>query len=525
MVTRKFGRVIALALASVMMFNGNYISTKAEENQTSTPVSATENGQTQTSTEINNMYVDELSNYYVNVPYNMQFTVRDFNNAEQTLTLTLAEPCSLMISFNSINAQFEQEKSNGGTQVSKDKLRFTMYSDANKLNKIKTMGSYDSQGYAGPYYLDAGTYYISVQSEAMLAGKDGVATAQYCIGAVIERSASNEQVVPSSYVTPNQLVMGGEVNGFVSEVYKTDYYTFTVDEPSLITIEIYRQNGKGTVRYDILDLQGSSLESASMSGTQQTTSIARYLPVGQYYFRVENGSTLSGISTNTVGEGGRMKYKMYKTIYDFEYKFIRKNNNNRYVTYDTKNVTNRELGLSFNPNFDAQTFGLVKSDVMKVTNDNLDLAWDKTFASGSREIKDKITENGTYYILAKDKAGNSIYKTIKITCMDTKAPGRPVVKKISTPKVKVKSKKSKKVTYKYKGYSTVSGTAEKNSKITLVVDYRNSSGISKTKTYKATTNSKGKFSVKTMILKKGYQITLTATDKAGNVSLEREKTI
>lgn len=487
-----FKRGLSLGLACVMLVGSvGYTDTAnkvyAEEVQ-------------QIGNEINNQYVDELDNYTINIPQGMQFNVRDYNNAEQMLTLTLSEPSSVMISINHANAQYEKTEEGKESKKESENLVFNMYSDSTKINQIKNLGSVGknkSQDYVGPYYLDAGTYYISVEGETSSKGDtSGITTGQYCIGAVIERGSSNEQSTPSTFENPNKVSMNTEFNGFASEVHKIDYYTFTVSKDSLVKLECLKQTGKGGVTVDIMDNKKIVKESISLSDIDNNT-LKVYLKQGQYYIRVTNNSSLDGDSSQTVGEGGKLKFILTNTIYKIDYKLSK-----------TK-VTNQPLSVTINTNIENAQVGIVKASRLNVTKDNLDVAWNRTErTSNNGELENCIDKNGTYYLLAKDNLGNSVYKQIKVSNIDTKKPAKPVVKK-----------------YK-RNTSTISGTAEKNSTVYLYIEYQSASYGIKTKSYKVKASSKGNWQVKkTIKLKKGYKITVTAKDAAGNISSERIVTV
>lgn len=474
--------MLASSVTGVMGTNNCIVNAEGEE-------------QAVISAEINNQYVDELDNYTVNIPSDMKFTVRDYSDSEQVLTLTLNEPCSLMLSVNSVQATFTKS---GDTTGKEENLVFNMYSDANKINQIKSIGSVgkgSEQTYVGPYYLDAGVYYISVIGEQQSKGVAGTTTGQFCIGAVIERSASNEQKVPSSFNNPNTVSLGEEFYGFASEVNKIDYYTFTVPTDSLVSLESMKQSGKGTVSVEILNSDKIECESLNLSNIKDST-INVYLKSGQYYIRVTNKSTLSGNTNNKVGEGGRLKFKLSNKIYDLK------------IKYSTTKITNVPISLTVDSNFNASSYAIVKSS--KMDFDDLNSSWDRYESKGNSngELKECISKNGTYYLLAKDKDNNIIYKKIKITNIDTKAPSKP---KIS----------------KYKVNTTkITGTAEAKSKITVKVNYTTKLGENKTKTYKTTTSKSKKWTIsKTLKLKKGYIIIVTAKDSAGNISLEKKVTV
>lgn len=451
-----------------------------------------------TSNEINNQYVDELDNYTINIPTDMKFAVRDYNNEEQMLTLTLSEPCSIMMSINHVNASYEIPQEGQESKKEPENLVFNMYSDSTKINQIKNMGSLGKnkeQTYLGPYYLDAGTYYISVEGERSSKGDaSGTTTGQYCIGAVIERSASNEQFAPSTFNNPNVVEIGTEFNGFASEVHKVDYYTFTVNKDCLLNLDCLKQSGSGSVDVEIMDNKKVVSTYATLSNIDEKV-LQTYLRKGQYYIRVTNKSNQSGSSSNAVGEGGKMKFIMTNMYYTLSYKLSK-----------TK-VTNQPITVTVNTNIEDAQVGIVKASKIEVTADNTESAWKRTDATSTNGIlQNCIESNGSYYILVKDRLGNTIYKKITIKNIDTKKPAKPVVKSY-----KRNSKK-------------VSGTAEKNSTVYVKVGYQTSMGY-KEKTYKAKVSSKGKWTVKTMKLKKGYTLTVTAKDAAGNISSEKVVTV
>jgi hypothetical protein len=113
-------------------------------------------------------------------------------------------------------------------------------------------------------------------------------------------------------------------------------------------------------------------------------------------------------------------------------------------------------------------------------------------SKGTFSVSIKVQKAGTKLtITAKDGAGN-VSKSASTTVIDVIPPSRPTINKVrSTDKV-------------------VTGKAEANSKVTVKVGSKTLGS--------ATANSKGKYSVKIAPQKKGTTISVTAKDKAGNVS-------
>ncbi|MBL5778664.1 hypothetical protein HV438_10455 [Bacillus sporothermodurans] len=123
----------------------------------------------------------------------------------------------------------------------------------------------------------------------------------------------------------------------------------------------------------------------------------------------------------------------------------------------------------------------------------------KASSKGSFSVKIKAQKAGSKLtISAKDKAGN-VSSGASVTVKDVIPPAKPTVNRVTN--------KSKVVT----------GKAEANS--TVTVKNRNKVLGS------AKASSKGTFSVKIKAQKAGTKLTITAKDKAGNVSVKVEKKV
>jgi hypothetical protein len=170
--------------------------------------------------------------------------------------------------------------------------------------------------------------------------------------------------------------------------------------------------------------------------------------------------------------------------YDF---YIDKTSPTVSYTKSITKVTNKDidLKLSINDNFAGLSYVNNVAAKKKVAYKSTDFV--KKY-SGQMKIK----KNGTYLILATDRAGNKISKKIRITNIDKVAPKKPMVNKVS------------------RNSKSVTGKAEKLSTIYL---YKNGNFMSK-----KTASSKGKFSLKILKQKKGTTLTVFSKDKAGNTS-------
>ena len=116
----------------------------------------------------------------------------------------------------------------------------------------------------------------------------------------------------------------------------------------------------------------------------------------------------------------------------------------------------------------------------------------KATSKGAFSTKIAVQKAGTKLVItAKDSAGN-VSTSVTVTVSDVVAPSKPTVNKVDDNDTKV------------------TGKAEANSTVNVKVGSKSLGA--------ATADSKGNYSVKIKVQKKGTTITVTAKDKAGNSS-------
>lgn len=217
--------------------------------------------------------------------------------------------------------------------------------------------------------------------------------------------------------------------------------------------------------------------------------LACYVTAGNYYYVTSrwNGSKVPMINTCYVGfmpseeriKVDTIKYSKDKTVAT--------------VTFD--------YDQEYLPSLLEGTLRVVKKNVAYTDLYNNDVWKTETRENALEKNSFKVTSNGTYTARIAG-GGNDAYFAMCTFDIEGLKDGSP-----STPKIN---------SYK-KGTKVISGTATKNTKITVKV-----SG----KSYKATVNSKGKWKVSVKSkLKKGQKVTAVIKTSAGTKSKTKTVTV
>lgn len=407
--------------------------------------------------------VDDISTYTDYIPNNISYSSQ-FITTEQILELKLDRPSSLLISLTGIDVYDYNSKSSA-------RLNVTIYKEKELLNKLYNLGNSSSATmYKGVYYMDPGTYYVRISPPSQ------ACYGSYKIGVIAQDSISSEIQIPSNKMNPNSIAVNSEFYGFLSETNTTDYYVFALDSSKLIDLSIYRLDGTGSATLQLLDSNYSKIQQLNISSQFGENKLTKFLLKGTYYIKVENSSSSGGGN--------------YKAVINAEnYKID--------VSKSTTKKTNTSIELYFDTNFNIYSGRLINANDYKVTAENM--ADNTTWRQGtSISSSATVSENGTYYIVLKDRDGYAVYTKYKVSNIDKNPP------------------KAANITYCKLGGTKVSGTGEKSSTVIIYVLYNG-----RTSQYQGKVNNKGKFSVKTSKLLRGSEVTIYIIDAAGNQSVEK----
>lgn len=431
-------------------------------------------------------YIDSISSYNTYVPKNIQYTYINGQGASSIIQFKLESCTAIKVSINNITAYGFT-----GGQREDTSIQASIYSDPSFVNKIQELGeaSKGSDLYSKVLYLDPGTYYIkSDQTSSTLEDT----TISYNVGIVGEASISNEQSFPSTYNNPNEIELNRRFKGFVSGINPVDWYRFKVDNEGMVKVSLNVLSGDMNAIVSLYNSLNDRLVQTDLAGSYNSINIERYLKKGIYYISIENtGSEYGGQVSGIVKCEG---YAIKAT----------KSNNAK---------TNKDIEVKLDYNFSPSAVVIVDGNKVKVTMSNKDSneVWSRAITDTSiLEIAGGnsflIKKNGNYVVLAKDSIGNTAYKKVSITNIDKKAPGKPVI---------TKAKRNTKYVY---------GKAEAGSKVTVkyTVTRVGKDGVSgiKSYTYKGKAKANQSFKIKTLKLRKGMKIYVTATDSVGNCSRE-----
>lgn len=348
-------------------------------------------------------------------------------------------------------------------------LRFNIFRDKELIYNVGNTQSLSCETTGivlNTRYLDAGTYYLGVEVPAGEATKSRVTTYSGALGLNImyQMGTDDETLEDSSVTNPNMLQMGQEMKGYLTDISSADYYKFTVETPSKVTISA-KMN---TTKPGIITLYDSNntaiVDKQSVTNNDTWSEVTKFLEAGDYYIRVAS-------------ETGRGSTSVRVSASEFDIKL-------------TTEVVKGAVRVNIDTVDNIQSMEYVKGvyGVGDINNSNV---WNKaTKINGTYFIP---REDGDYTVRVIDKNGIRYCNSVTVTGVDVIAPSKP------------------KISMAISGYDIIKGLAEPGSKI--IVNYGS-------KVYEAQANSSGIWQVKleNNYLKKGNDIRVTSIDSTGNES-------
>lgn len=440
------------------------------------------------STNASNIPVTETSDISVYsgfTPANMSFNTYNVGSAESMSKFEMTKDGIVMFKVTNYNVNL-MTMNGTTTTFAPVPITISIYMDAAKRNKVTEFQSIQSDYYVGPMYLEKGTYHVFIKSPTTTqttGATTSYITGTFQAGILAQYGSSTETIPVSSFNVPNVLYTGTQsFKTFVTDIAREDWWKFTVNSGAQYDFKFYRFSGKGVVNATILNSNKVSLAQTAIQDSYSEAYISLYLEPGTYYIQYASADKTSNI-------GGDITCEFEYNIYEID------------PTVSTTKKTKDDVTISLNANFPVSQSCLIKQKKVKnITENNKASAtvWNKAMFTGLDDIT--VSENGYYWLLAKDANNNVVYQKITIANIDKKAPSTPIITSCK------------------KGKKYVSGTGEKGSTAYVVITWTQD-GTQYKKTYKATVNKDtGKFKVNTRKLKYGYICEIYLKDKAGNQS-------
>lgn len=427
----------------------------------------------------------DISVYSGFTPSNMVFNTYNVGSQEMMNKFVMDKDGIVMFKVTNYNVNLMTINGTTTTTASAP-ITISIYMDSAKRNKVTEFQSIQSDYYVGPMYLEKGTYYTFIKSPTTTqttGASSSFITGTFQCGILAQYGSSTETIPVSSFNVPNTLYSGVQsFKTFVTDIAREDWWKFTVTQGAQYDFKFYRFSGKGNVNTTILNSNKVSLAQTSIPDSYSESFLSIYLEAGTYYIQYASADNTSNI-------GGDITCEFEYNVYEME------------PSVSTTKKTKDDVTITLNANFPVAQSCLIKQKKVKnITESNKasDAVWNKAMFTGMDEIN--VSENGYYWLLARDANKNVIYQKIKIANIDKKAPSTPIISSCK------------------KGKKYVSGTGEKGSTAYVVITWTQD-GTQYKKTYKATVDKEtGKFKVKTRKLKYGYICEIYLKDKAGNQS-------
>lgn len=340
-------------------------------------------------------------------------------------------------------------------------------------------------------YLPKGTFYLTIQP-----GKN--ATGKYTIKTSVKNVSSDPEPndTMQTACTWNMSGSGTTTNGFISYGDKADYYKVTLSKAGKITCKISK-GFVGDCSYTVLlpddmtTILSGNIEGKGTAEKKVSESFTTYLEAGTYYLRVKPR------------EGSLTSYGIYtmNTRFSTVTNDSKANNDPRNATRLAVNGCYANGCLTWQDTSDHYAFrtekdGKIELNVKKnfstvmdyeILNDATLTALETGSFTGKAGVYTVTKElpAGSYIIRIKKHASDEGTYSLKVA---DKAPGTPTIKKVT-----VKSTK-------------VTGTAMPNTSVTIQAG---------SKTYTATSNASGTYTVKIAKQKKGTVIKAYAKNSLG----------
>lgn len=269
------------------------------------------------------------------------------------------------------------------------------------MDIIGTSSRLKSVGDSMIVFLDPGTYYVNYLFNI----KDTSASSWLRVGVALlaENVRSEERVCASSYHTPNILIPGQSVRGFLSTSSPIDYYMFEVTSLSQVTVSYnFEQTGDVSVSrgsctlYDKLNQKILSKGFSSRGAADNK--FAEILKPGTYYVAMSGATCATNILVDMVS------YEVSTKVSDEEW-------------------TADDITVSVICEFDAAEMLYVNENVTEANIRSRNV-WNTRLES-CKEIENKefvVTSNGTYTIRIKDAKDYYVLESFTIKNIDKTLP-------------------------------------------------------------------------------------------------------
>lgn len=316
--------------------------------------------------------------------------------------------------------------------------------------------------------LDRGTYYVAIRTDKYQPSSN-VNAYNHVKGKAelivyYQPVESDEIYRPSSVGAENNLTIDETFLGILTVANPKDYYSFDIKERSLVNISYMYESPK-RAKFVLYGDDWSAMLTKQFTGSNEWRQEELLLDKGVYYCSLE---------TLTKGDGGRTNIEINATGYPLELKQVGTTKNS-HITVDTIEVPKEVRYLK----------GVYTQE--DLNNSRWRKAEDIT-----EDLQFGVNRTGNYSVRVIDDKGNMFVESIRVRQCDTKAPAKPKISRYVA------------------GEYEVTGTAEKNSIVTVVYNNRE---------YKINATSNGNYAcVINSRLTKGSKVEVYAQDISGNVS-------
>jgi hypothetical protein len=275
--------------------------------------------------------------------------------------------------------------------------------DAKGIDIIGTQATLSSSTKYLETLLDPGTYYFNYTLKSADSKNSYIYTT---IGVCIIGQVANstEDYYSSSKTNPNSIKFGQVETGFLSYTAPIDYYSFTLKEKSIISIDFNFQDLKDINLYNASCILKNSMDANiieqryNANGAQYNT-ITKILDPGKYYVVMKGATTITTLNVK-------------KTPYIVTSKL------------STRSYTKGNVKVSLNIPFEYSEILVTEGNVpkSKITDYYTWMTYGSTTTFSLNDNTYKITKNGTYTFRIFDYLNNYYLYTVKVTNIDKTAP-------------------------------------------------------------------------------------------------------
>lgn len=431
-----------------------------------------------TGTNLTITKVDDIDVYNDYIPNLLLIDNTIYNNQEgyQIYKFTLEQDGFVSLLLATSDNLTKVIEKGASTTIGVATLTATVYRDAMLLYPVvPTVTAKDgSKGESKQKIaLDQGTYYVAVKSDKYRTGLNPVVITTVRGDAVLmvyyQKVNSSEVYRPSSVGKENPLTFDIVYPGLLTATNPKDYYTFELTDKALVKIN-FMYNSTKSAKFVLYGVDREELVTQTLAGNNVWYNIEKYLEPGKYY---------CSLQTVTLNDGGQTNLLVSQNVYPL----VLTQENSSVNSYITVETIDQPMEIRY-----------VKG---KLTNSELASSKWKNGKVITDILQFGVNMTGYYTVRVTDEYGNMFMQSIRVNTCDKKAPNIPTIKVYVA------------------GTFVVSGTAEKNSIVTVTVNGKAYQCIASSKgSYKCTVKSK-------LVLED--RIEVIAQDISGNVS-EKEET-